>query len=406
MTKATYSKNEIFQLALDSAPSGIMLVGEQGEIQYVNQTLVDIFGYALEELLGQSIEILIPEQFAKAHRHHVQDFTLSPAPREMGSGRDLEGISKDGRRFPVEIGLRPVQTSSGRIVVATVNDISIRKAIEDRLHRHEEQLEVLVAERTQELEETQREKERVLDQLIQAEKMTAVGTLVSGIGHEINSPLYVLVAVAEALADEEDIDQCHAYGGEILKHAKNIAETVKNLSQYVQPGIRDNLQRVDMITSINEAVHLAQRTLSGNQVEFKIITESVPEILARSAEIQQVLFNVVRNSVQAIDGVGQIEIRAVQEGDWIIVHIEDDGEGIPREYLKQVFDPFFTTKGPDVGEGLGLYIVSQIVTRYQGTIDAENAEDSGARFVIRFPVADRKNTEEGKNHETSCSSSG
>lgn len=394
MTKAIYPKNEIFQLALDSAPSGIMMVSEQGDIHYVNQTLASIFGYTVDELLQQPVDILVPAQFASTHRQRVENFVRNPSSREMGSGRDLEGIRKDGERFPVEIGLRPAQTSSGPIVVATVIDISRRKAIEDRLRQHEEQLEVLVAERTRELKEAQQDKERVLDQLIQAEKMTAVGTLVSGIGHEINNPLYVLFAAAEALREEQDIAQCHAYGDEIFKQAKNIAETVKNLSHYAQPGIRDNLQRVDIAPLIREAVHLAQQTLSGNQVEFEIITDPLPEILAKSAEIQQVLFNIVRNSVQAIDGKGRIDIKSVQQGDWIIVRIEDDGTGIPEEHLKQVFDPFFTTKGPDVGEGLGLYIVSQLVTRYQGRIAVENAENGGARFIIRFPVADRKITEE------------
>ncbi len=382
------SQTEIYQLALEAAPSGIMVVGDWGDIQYVNQTLADMFEYRVKDLLGKPVEILVPDQFAAAHRRHVEKYAQSRESRSMGIGRDLEGISKDGRRFPVEIGLRPVQTDSGRFVVATVIDVTVRKAIEERLYKHEEQLEEIVAERTRELHEAQQEKERVLDQLIQVEKMTAVGTLVSGIGHEINNPLYVLFAVAETLTDENNIHQCHAYGHEILKQAKKISETVKNLSQYTQPGNRHDLQRVDITTSIADAVHLAQQTLCGLQVEFKITASPVPEILAKSEEIQQVLFNVLRNAIQAIDGNGQIKIDTVPEGGWVSVRIQDSGAGISNEHLKRIFDPFFTTKGPDEGEGLGLYIVRQIVTRYQGTIDVENAGDEGARFLIRFPITE------------------
>ena len=385
---ASDSQTEIYQLALEAAPSGIMVVGDRGDIQYVNQALADMFEYRVKDLLGKPVEILVPERFAVAHRRHVEKYAHSPESRSMGIGRDLEGISKDGRRFPVEIGLRPVQTNSGRFVVATVIDITSRKAIEERLYKHEERLEEIVAERTRELHEAQQEKERVLDQLIQAEKMTAVGTLVSGIGHEINNPLYVLFAVAETLTDENSINQCHAYGHEILKQAKKISETVKNLSQYTQPGNRHDLQRVDITTSIADAVHLAQQTLRGPQIEFKITASPVPEILAKSEEIQQVLFNVLRNAIQAIDGNGQIKIDTVPEGGWVSVRIQDNGAGISIEHLKRIFDPFFTTKGPDEGEGLGLYIVRQIVTRYQGTIDVENAGDEGARFLIRFPVTE------------------
>ena len=392
MTLANDPTTEVFQLALHAAPSGILVVGERGEIQYVNHTLTDMFGYEEVELLGQPVEILLPEQFAAAHRSHVKNYARSPELRSMGSGRDLEGISKDRRRFPVEIGLRPAQTDSGRVVVATVLDITRRKAIEERLRRHEEELEELVAERTKELHEAQREKERMLDQLIQAEKMTAVGTLVSGIGHEINNPLYVLFSAAEALRDENDLDQCHAYSHEILKQAKNIAATVKSLSRYAQPGSRHDLEQLDITTSVAEAVQLAQRTANGNQIDFSITNDPSPEVLAKSEDIQHVLFNIVRNAIQAMDGKGRIEIHTTQEEDWVRVSIQDNGPGIPDENLKRIFDPFFTTKGPDEGEGLGLYIVRQIISRYQGTIEVDNAVVGGTRFVIRFPFASRTNS--------------
>ena len=391
MTQAGDSRTEMYQLALHAAPSGIMVVGDRGDIQFANQTLADMFGYGLEEILGKPVEILLPEQHVAAHRRHVENYARRPEPRPMGAGRDLEGVSKDGRRFPVEIGLRPAQTDSGWIAVATVIDITKRKAIEERLRKHEERLEELVAERTRELREAQREKERVLEHLIQAEKMTAVGTLVSGIGHEINNPLYVVLAAAEALADEQDLARCRAYGNEILKQTKDIAETVKNLSRYAQPGARHDLQRVDVNASIAGAVRLARRSLRDDRIEIKTTTSPAPDILARPEEIQQVIFNVVRNAIQAIAGKGRIEIHTAQKGDCVTVRIEDTGTGIPNEHLKRVFDPFFTTKGPDEGEGLGLYIVRQIVTRYRGTIDVENAAGGGARFVIRFPISDPKN---------------
>lgn len=391
MTQAGDPRTELYRLALHAAPSGIMLVGERGDIQFVNQTLADMFGYRLEELLGRPVEILLPEQHVAAHRRHVENYARRREPRPMGAGRDLEGVGKDGRRFPVEIGLQPAQTDSGWMVVATVIDITTRKAIEERLRKHEERLEELVAERTRELREAQQEKERVLEHLVQSEKMTAVGTLVSGIGHEINNPLYVVLAIAEALTDQQDLAQCRAYGHEILKHAKNIAETVKNLSRYAQPGARHDLQRVDINASIAGAVRLASRALRDDRIEIKTTASPAPDILAKPEEIQQVIFNIVRNAIQAIAGKGMIEIHTAQEADRVTVRIQDTGTGIPDEHLKRVFDPFFTTKGPDEGEGLGLYIVRQIVTRHGGTIEAENAAGGGARFVLRFPIAEKKN---------------
>lgn len=383
----------MLRLALHAAPCGIMVVDERGDMMFVNQTLADMFGYRTEDLLGESVEILLPEQYVAAHRRHVENYARHPEPRPMGGGRDLEGVSKDGRRFPVEIGLRPAQTVSGWIAVATVIDITKRKAIEERLRKHEEHLEELVTERTRELREAQREKERVLEHLMQVEKMTAVGTLVSGIGHEINNPLYVVLAAAEALTAEQDLGRCRAHGHEILKQARHMAETVKNLSRYAQPGTRGDLQRVDVNASIDGAVRLARRGLRDNRIEINTTTSPVPDILAKPGEIQQVVFNIIRNAIQAIVGKGQIEVHTAQEGGWVTARIQDTGTGIPDDHLKRIFDPFFTTKGPDEGEGLGLYVVRQIVTRYRGVIDVENAAGGGARFVIRFPAADQKNAE-------------
>ena len=384
---------EIFRLALHAAPSGILVVGDRGDIQFANQTLADMFGYRIDELVGQPVELLLPEVRVTAHRRHIENYARRPEPRPMGAGRDLEGVSKDGRLFPVEIGLRPAPPDSGSMAVATVVDITKRKAIEERLRRHEEQLEELVAERTRELRRAQQEKERVLEHLIQTEKMAAVGTLVSGIGHEINNPLYVVLAAVEALADEQDIDNCRAYGREILSQVKKIAETVRNLSSYARPATRHDLKRMDVNASVDGAVSLALRSLRDDRIEIRTTMSPALEILARPEEIQQVLFNIIRNAIQAIAGKGRIEIETAREGDWVTVRIDDTGKGIAAQDLKRIFDPFFTTKGPDEGEGLGLYIVRQIVTRHAGTIEAASAAGGGARFVIRFPNADQHDPE-------------
>lgn len=396
MTRSPDTRTELYELALHAAPSGIAVVDERGGIRFANRTLAEMFGYGIEELLGQTVEILLPLEHAEAHRRHVQRYTQQPQQRPMGTGRDLEGRHRDGRRFPVEVGLRPAQMATGRAVVATVIDITARKAIEERLRMHETQLEALVAERTRELRESQQEKDRVVEQLIQAEKMAAVGTLVSGIGHEINNPLYAILATTEALAVEPRLAQCHAYAQDILRHVKSIAETVKNLSHYAQPGSRHDLQRVDVNAAVEGAVRLARRALHADAVEIRTETDAVPQILAKAEELQQVFFNVVRNAIQAISGRGRVDIRTASHERWVSVTVQDDGPGIAAENLKRVFDPFFTTKGPDQGEGLGLYIVRQIVTRYRGTIEVENAAGRGARFVMRFPAAGA-NTIAGEN---------
>ncbi len=381
--------DELLRQALRAAPCGILVADRGGDIVFANRALLQMFGYTADELVGQPVEILVPGKDADTHRLKRERFNKQPATREMGIGKNFSGIAKDGRVFPIEIGLQPGESKEGRIVVTTVIDISRRRAIEDRLHRHEEHLEELVEERTRELHQAQVEKERVMEQLIQADKMATIGTLVSGIGHEINNPLYVVLGLAEAMGEEADISLRSEYSTRIIKQCKQIAKTVKNLSAYAQPSSKHDLQLVDLNESVTAAVLVAKRSQQTEDIEIRQDVGLVPRILAKSEEIQQVLVNIIRNGIQASGKKGRVEIEGQHRGEWVEVNIRDTGTGIPAGMEKKIFDPFFTTKGPDEGEGLGLYIVQQIVTKYGGTISLDSESGTGTTFSIKFPVADQ-----------------
>ena len=255
-------------------------------------------------------------------------------------------------------------------------------------------LERMVEERTQELEHALAEKDRVVDQLIQAEKLAAIGTMASGIGHEINNPLYAILGSAEAIRDDTDIQRCHEHSRNIIDYSKDIAKIIQNLSGYIRPASRHELEPIDLTAKLFDALSMARRSVISDHVEFKQDLSSVPEIRAKSEEIQQVFFNIIRNGIQAMQGKGVLEISTGHEADGIWVKIRDTGPGIPDERLKKIFDPFFTSKGPDEGEGLGLYIVQQIVKKYEGTISVESRLGVGTAFTIQFPVEERACVEE------------
>jgi PAS domain S-box-containing protein len=388
-TAAQDISEELLRLAVRAAPCGILVSNRDGDIVFANRALLHMFGYAADELAGQPVEILVPGKDAGTHRLQRERFHKQPAVREMGIGKNFSGVAKDGRIFPVEIGLQPGESEHGRIVVTTVIDISRRRAIEDQLHRHEEHLEELIEERTQELHQVQVEKERVMEQLIQADKIATIGTLVSGIGHEINNPLYVVLGLAEAIGEETDTSLRQEYSTQIIKHCKQISETVKNLSAYAQPSSKHDLQLVDLNESVTSAVQVAKRSLQTEDIEIRQDIGLVPRILAKSEEIQQLLVNIIRNGIQASGKKGLVEIEGHHRGEWVEVNIRDTGTGIQAGMEKKIFDPFFTTKGPDEGEGLGLYIVQQIVTKYGGTISLNSESGTGTTFSIKFPVADQ-----------------
>ncbi|MEE8393608.1 MAG: ATP-binding protein, partial [Rhodospirillales bacterium] len=256
--------------------------------------------------------------------------------------------------------------------------------------RFSNRLEEMVEKRTQELMDTQAEKDLVVKQLIQAEKMAALGTMASGIGHEINNPLYVIMGRAEAIRDEEDVDLCRGYGQDIVTHSKKIAEIVKNLAGYARPADEHDWEPVDVNDNLSEAISMTRRSLLSDRIEIKEDLNPVPVILAKAEEIQQVFFNVIRNGIQAMREKGTMEIASRQKDGRVSIQIRDTGVGISAEHLGRVFDPFFTTKGPDEGEGLGLFIVQQIVKKYSGTITFGNRKSMGTVCTIEFPVGENK----------------
>lgn len=257
-----------------------------------------------------------------------------------------------------------------------------------QLRQHIATLEEKVEERTRELKENQAEKLRVTEQLIRAEKVAAIGTMASGIGHEINNPLYVIMGRAEAIRDEKDISACNDYARDIIKNTKHISAIVKNLAGYIRPSSQQELEEVDVHEKLAEALAMATLSQLDEGIEIRKNYAPVPKVSARPEEIQQVFFNIIRNGIQAMAGKkGILEITTTLEGGLVCIRVRDTGVGIRPEDLGKIFDPFFTTKGPDEGQGLGMYIVQKIVNKYNGNIALESEVGKGTTVTIRLPGA-------------------
>lgn len=252
-----------------------------------------------------------------------------------------------------------------------------------------ENLEQNVAERTRELRHAEAEKNLVVQHLIQAEKVTTIANMASGIGHEINNPLYAILGMAEAIREENDVSECRKYGDDIIAQCKQITETIKSLSGYIRPGNERETEEVDVNEKLSDAVSLIKRSLENDQVKIRENLLPVRMILAKPEEIQQVFFNIIHNGVQAMGAKGSLEISTYDEDDRVCVKISDQGAGIRKDLLGKIFDPFFSTKGPDKGDGLGLYIVDQITKKYDGDISVESHAGVGTTFTICFPIADQ-----------------
>ena len=169
------------------------------------------------------------------------------------------------------------------------------------------------------------------------------------------------------------------------EHCRKISSTVTNLSRYARPGSTHDTQTVDLNDVVEAAIESAHRTKRSDKVDIVWTRQPVAEVPGKSDELQQALFNVIRNAIQACGEHGVIRIGLEEYDDDVAVLVRDNGPGIPEEYRSKVFDPFFSTKGPDDGEGLGLYIVRQIVLRHGGDIQVTCGE--GTTFTLRLPAS-------------------
>lgn len=240
------------------------------------------------------------------------------------------------------------------------------------------------------LQEALAENQRVQAELIQSEKLAGIGTLAAGIAHEISSPLFGVMGLAEAIVDEDDLETIHGFANEIVDYSRAIKEIVVHLTGYSRDAVREFDIQVDAGAVLQDAASLVVRSMG---LPEGLVVLDVPGDLvfrARTSEVQQIFVNLIKNAVEAAhevhpEGGARVQVTARQQGDQVICEVSDNGPGIAEDDIKEIFDPFFTTKPPGKGTGLGLNIVYRLVTKYRGTVTVQSTVGEGTTFVVQFP---------------------
>lgn len=255
-----------------------------------------------------------------------------------------------------------------------------------RVVRENQRLVAALSEKNTALEASLDELRRAQQELVQSEKLAGIGTLAAGIAHEISSPLFGILGLAEAIAEEDDLDAARSYGTEIVEYSRVIRDIVQDLTSYTRSAVREYLTTVDVRQVLMDAARLVSR--SSNQ--DSPVPVDAPEgltVQARTSELQQVFVNLVKNALEAVaERGGSVQVHASAHEGGVAIRVIDDGPGIPEDARSQVFDPFYTTKEPGKGTGLGLNIVYRIVTKHRGTVAVEETPGGGATFVVWFPA--------------------
>lgn len=244
-------------------------------------------------------------------------------------------------------------------------------------------------QKNRQLEDALAQVKKVQAELIQSEKLAGIGTLAAGIAHEVSSPLFGILGLAEAIREEDDLAAAREYAGEIVDYSQAIKEIVVQLSGYSRTAEREYLTTIDAQRVLDDAVLLVVRSMGLPEGTVEVEAQPGLYFQARTNEVQQVFVNLVKNAVEATRDAGRdgvVRVTAERVDGAVLAKVSDSGPGIPAERLKEIFDPFYTTKPPGKGTGLGLNIVYRIVTRYQGTVSVDSEEGVGTTFSVRFPT--------------------
>lgn len=405
---------ERYREIVETANEGIATHEPDGTIIYVNQRMAEILGYSPDEIIGTlSLDFVDDEEREKVIK-------AQESIKQQGSFNIERRLHrKDGSIVwtSANISSRRDRNSNFLGYLAIHTDITERKKAEEELRTYREGLEELVHERTLELEEKNRmlseeiaerkraeeEKHKLEAQLIQAQKLEALGSLAGGIAHDMNNILYPIVINTETLLDEASPGtQAHEMLSQTLESAYRQRDLVKQILAFS----KRSMQMFNPISIVPLLEHTLKfiRSTTPSSIEIKhSFNAPIDTIMGDPTQIQQVIMNLCKNAADAIDtqkGIIEISISNVhleenpampemKSGKYLELIVQDTGQGIPPDMIDQVFDPYFTTKSVGKGSGLGLSVVYGIVQKHGGAITVTSTVGEGSRFTVHLPLIDQ-----------------
>jgi PAS domain S-box-containing protein len=358
MERQLLQQEEFRQRLLESFPDLILVVDLDERYTFVSSRIKDLLGYQPDDLLRKKISDMedhSPELAALYHdvASSVQIFASAEygARHRDGSWRTMRASAS--QLFDAEAKL------SG--VIISVRDITVEKKLEQ--------------------------------QVVQSERLAAMGQMIGGVAHELNNPLTSILGVSELLQDNETNESVRKQLVMLQQQARRAAEIVQNLTYFSRPPAPGK-SSINLADVVERTLNLHAYSLRKNNITVDFLREpNLPHALGDPHQLMQVFLNLILNGEQAIREArdrGTIRIRLGKTSNTVWVSFQDDGHGIPPETLPSIFDPFYTTKRPGRGTGLGLSICKAVMKEHNGSVEAENAPGGGAVFTVALPVATAK----------------
>ena len=407
-----FDQNNVQQFValFNYATIGIVITDKKGVIINFNQYIENQFGYAKAEVLGKTVEILLPQSIHSKHEAHRDNFNKHPQNRIMGAGRDLCAKKKDGTEFPVEVSLSHYSLNNEEYVIAFVVDITVRKKNEKLFLKQQnevqrittevqtmnKELEQKVQERTMMLKETLAELEKskeVINQALAAEK--ELGELKSRFvmmaSHEFRTPLSTiftslsLIGKYTTTGEQDKRDRHILRSKDAVNNMKNMLEDFLSLGKLEEGKIEVHISEFDM-TQFAENILNGVQNLKKNRQKFIYVHHGKTELSFDQALLKNIIINLISNAIKFSPENSAITFSSYIDADKIQVSVKDEGIGISEEDQQHLFERFFRGKNAlnIEGTGLGLAIIAKYLQMLDGTINCKSELNYGTEFIVTF----------------------
>ncbi len=398
------------RLIVETALDAVVSINETGHIIGWNGKAATVFGWSEEEAMGALLsDLIIPHQYREAHKKGMVRFLATGTGPLVNTRVETTALHKDGQEFPVELAICPSRIRDKIIFNSFIRDITDRKQTQQLLEDYNRTLEADVEARTKELSEALDNLKQTQNQLVEAQKMAALGGLVAGVAHEINTPIGIGVTSASLLTQKTDELQSLYQQGKMKRSdldkylstavqssdlvLTNLNRAAQLIKSFKQVAIDQSVEESRVFTVkpyLADVLHSLEPKL--NETSHTINLEGDPglELDSYPGIFSQIITNLIMNSLMHAytpEAQGMMTIHFSQEADQFQLTYQDDGNGIPPDHVSKIFDPFFTTKRGRGGSGLGLHIIYNLVTqKLGGTITCESTVDVGTTFFINIPI--------------------
>lgn len=372
-----------FEKLLEATPDAMIVLDGQDGITLVNTQMEQVFGYTRQELLGQPVEMLIPQRFQRKHVTHRDAYFAAPTVRPMGVGLALYGQRKNGTEFPIEVSLSPLETDDGLLVLAAIRDVSARQQMQDKLQQSEQRFRELAGEQEQ--------------LLIASDRLVSLGELAASLTHEFNNPLGIVMGFAQDLLSEAEPSSPYYQRLQIIEsQARRCSQLLKDLTDLARP-LHTHRVPTDVVELVHRSLDLAAGRLRQNTIETQLdLPNQLGPVAVDPQQLEQVLLNIYFNAIEAMPEGGTLTVRVdkhqqlalpdgQEEPSEVQIAVIDTGIGIAADHRPQIFRPFFTTK-QQRGMGLGLSICEAIMRAHGGRISIDSTPGQGTTVLLQLPL--------------------